>query len=195
MHAQPYGAWQFSLRSLMFVTMIVAVCAALVNISLVLAVLLIPLIATGLVRTMRVVMRHEAVGQRNGAVPGLFATLCQSIAILVAMIAVGAATVASAGLTATLIALMIVVHVFRAARVAYRPVTTRASRVLRNLLLRCWAVVSRIKPIAILRWLQLHAVSFTLALFGVCRRLYRQNWAFPPLPVIASTNQSSRQPN
>lgn len=177
----------------MFVTMVVAVCAALVHISAVLAVMLVPLIAAALVRTVRVVTREETARHAGRAAPGLFATFCQSVAILIAMIAVGITAVSFAGITGLLIAVMVVIHVFRAARVVYRPVTNRIGFVLRSLAEQCRAIVSRIKPVAILRWLQLQAVTGTLWLFRVCRRLFRQSWSgLPPAGVAAAKHHASR---
>jgi hypothetical protein len=175
-HARKYANWQFSLKSLMFVTMIVAVCAALVNISAALAVLLIPLIVAGLVRTVRVVTRAEADGVRE-AVPGLFATFCRSIAIIIAMIGVGVATVSFAGVAAALIAVMIVIHILRAAGVLSHPLLVRARQGLIKLAKWSCTTATRIKPLAILRWLQAHAVACTLSLLAACRRLFRQWWS------------------
>jgi hypothetical protein len=160
----------------MFVTMIVAVCAALVNISAALAVLLIPLIVASLVRTVRVVTRAEAGGVRE-AVPGLFVTFCRSVAIIISMIGMGVATVSFAGVAAALIAVMIVIHILRAAGVLSHPLLIRGRQGLIKLAKWCWTTVTRIKPVAILRWLQLHAVAGTLSLFAACRRLFRQWWS------------------
>jgi hypothetical protein len=174
--ARQYASWQFSLKSLMFVTMIVAVCAALVNISAVLAIFLIPLIVVGLLRTVRVVTRAETRGIRE-AVPGLFATFCRSIVIIIATIGVGVATVSFAGVAAALIAVMLVIHVLRAAGVLSHPLLIRAGKGLIKLAKCSWTTVTRINPVAILRWLQAHAVAGTLSLYAVGRRLFRQWWS------------------
>ena len=176
MYARPYGSWQFSLKSLMFVTMVVAVCAALIHISVALAVLLIPLFAAGLLRTIRVVTRAETEGVRQKA-PGLFVTFCRSIALIVAMIAMGMTAISFAVVTAILIAVMVVIHVCRATGVLYHPIVNRARRGLFKLGKWCWSTLTRIRPVAIVRWFQAHAVTSTLSLFAVCRRLSRQWWS------------------
>ncbi len=176
MYARPYGGWQFSLKSLMFVTMVVAVGAALIHISVALAVLLIPLFAAGLLRTIRVVTRAETDGVRPKA-PGLFVTFCRSIALIVAMIAVGMTAISFAGVTAILIAVMLLIHVCRVTGVISHPIVNRARRGLFRFGKWCWSTLTRIQPVAILRWFQAHAVTSTLSLCAVCRRLSGQWWS------------------
>jgi hypothetical protein len=190
-----HGAWQFSLKSLMFVTMVVAICAALVHISLALAVVLIPLIAAGLVRTIRVVTRTEATGDRE-AVPGLFATFCRSIALIIAMIGVGVAAISFAGVTAVLIAVMVVIHVFRATGILYHPIMNRTRLGSIKLARWTWKTLTRIKPVGILRWIQAYAVAGTLSLFGICRRLWQQWWCYKPsaAPVTGASHARRTDP-
>jgi hypothetical protein len=168
-----YGNWQFSLKSLMFVTTLVAIGAALVGISMVLAVLLVPLIIAGLVRTIRVAAHHEKIGS---AKPALFATFCNSVALVVATIAVGLATMVVAAMAATLATLMLAVHVLRAARPIYQPLKRRLWQFIGAAGSMVVATVSRIRPILILRCLQVQAVARTLSLVAISRRLCRQCW-------------------
>jgi hypothetical protein len=186
MSARRHGVWQFSLKSLMFVTMVVAVCAALVHISIPLAVLFIPLITAGLLRTLRVVTRSEANGARE-AVPGVFATFCRSIALMVAMIGAGAAAISFAGVSAVLMAVMVIIHVCRATGIVSHPILSRVRRGLLKLGRWCWMALSRIKPVAVLRWFQARMVARTLSLFAICRRLSRQWWCCPPTAAFTST--------
>jgi hypothetical protein len=62
MHERAFRGWQFSLRGLFFVTTIVAIAAAIVGLSVGLAVLVVPLMAAGLLRTIRIAARQEAAG-------------------------------------------------------------------------------------------------------------------------------------
>jgi hypothetical protein len=122
------------------------------------------------------VTRAETRGNRE-AVPGLFATFCRSIAIIIATIGVGVATVSFAGVAAALIAVMLVIHVLRAAGVLSHPLLIRARQGLIRLAKCGWTTVTRIKPVAIVRWLQAHAVTSTISLFAACRRLFWQWWS------------------
>jgi hypothetical protein len=189
MCARQQGAWQFSLKSLLFMTMIVAVCAALVHISIALAVVFIPLIVAGLFRTIRVVVRFDATAARKAA-PGQFATFCRSISLIVAMIGISAATLFLAGVAAMLIAVMIGIHVCRATGVIYHPIFSRARRGLFGLAKWCGRAFSQIKPVAIVRWSQAHAVAGTLSLFALCRRLSCQWWCCQPSRASVSTHHS-----
>jgi hypothetical protein len=171
--AYQYVSWQFSLKGLMFVTTIVAICAALFGVSMLLAAILVPLIVAGFMRTIRVATQHETTGCTK---PGLFVTFCNSVALVVATIAVGLATMAVAAVAGTLAAIMVTAHVLRAARPIYWPLT----RVLLALLIRARntaiRMMSRIQPVAVLRWLQVHAVAKTLSLLATNRRLFQQCW-------------------
>ena len=190
--AREHGAWQFSLKSLMFVTMVVAICAALVHISVALAIVLIPLIAAGLVRTIRVVTQTEAKGVREGA-PGLVVTFCRSIALIIAMMGVSVAAISFAGITAVLIAMMVVIHVFRATGILYHPIMNRARLGSFKLAKWSWKTLTRIKPVAILRWFQAHAVAGTLSLFAVGRRLLRQWWCCQPSIASVAADSHARR--
>ena len=84
---------------------------------------------------------------------------------------------AFAGMTALLIAAMVVIHVFRATGVLYHPIVNRARRGLARFGRWCWSTLTRIKPVAIVRCFQALAVAGTISLFAVCRRLSRQWWS------------------
>ncbi len=84
--------WQFSVRGLMFITVVVAICAALAGVSPVLAVALLPLMVVGLIRTARA---------PKGS--GLFVTFCESLVLAVLFIVVSAAALAVACVAGSLI--------------------------------------------------------------------------------------------
>jgi hypothetical protein len=168
------GAWQFSLKSLMFVTTIVAICAALVSISIVLAVVFVPLIVAGLARTIHVVAQQARTGSKK---PGLVVTFCNSIALVVATISVGLATISVAAMAAVLAAMMVTIHVLRAARPIYQPLARRLGQLLLQTRGVVFAFVSRIQLVGVLRWLQVHAVARTLTLLSTSRRLFQQCWS------------------
>jgi hypothetical protein len=176
MEMRQCSKWQYSLKSLMFVTTLVAVCAALVQIALPLAVITIPLIAAALVRTMLMTSRRSA---SDGARPRLIATFCYSVCLLVVTILMCLAAASLAGIAAALIATTIVRCVFTSAGTLVRPIVTRAWL----LLLAVWnhraEIVSRLRPGAILDWLQLWSVVGTLYLLSLSRRLFRQCWCCP----------------
>jgi hypothetical protein len=91
------------------------------------------------------------------------------------------------------IAAMLVIHVCRAAGGVCRPVTAGANRVLGKLWELCLAILSCIQPVAILRWLQMRAVSGTLLLFAACRRVFRQSWCCQPAVVsVAADHHANR---
>jgi hypothetical protein len=70
MHERACRSGQFSLRGLLFVTTVVAIAAAIVSVSLQLAVLVVPLMALGLLRTIRIAARQEALGgAKLGSLP------------------------------------------------------------------------------------------------------------------------------
>jgi hypothetical protein len=186
MELRRYPNWQFSLKSLMFVTTLVAICAALVQIALPLAVVIIPLIGAAWIRTVLVVARPNVDIPQNGP-PKLVATFCYSLWLIVAMIFLCLATIALAGIAAVLIATTIASRVFKTCGKLVRPVAKRAGQ----LALAMWyarrEMYSRFKPGAVLDWLRFWAVAGTLALVTASRRLLRQYWCgAPPTGFVRS---------
>jgi hypothetical protein len=181
-----YPSWQFSLKSLLFVTTVVAICAALVYIALPLAVLAIPFVAAALVRTMFVTSRQDA-KDTHGPRPTLFATFCFSIFLIVATIMMSLAATALAGIAASLFALAIVRRVLSRVVTLIRPVAVR----LWQLMIAVWKsrkeLIARLESVAILDSLQLWSVAATLSLVSASRRLFRQCWC-PPRAAFDSSN-------
>ena len=82
--------FQFSITSLMFITFVVAICAALMEMSAVLAAILLPIVAIALFRTTRVVAAASDV--ESEFAPGLFGTFCQSVILIFSLIVVSICT-------------------------------------------------------------------------------------------------------
>jgi hypothetical protein len=186
MELHRYPNWQFSLKSLMFVTTLVAVCAALVQIALPLAVAIIPLIGAAWVRTVLVVARPKADNMHHGP-PRLVATFCYSLWLIVAMILLCLATITLAGIAAMLIAMTIAGRVLKTCSTRVWPVAKRAGQ----LALTIWCgrreIYSRLKPGPVLDWLRVWAVAGTLALVSASCRLFRQYWCgASPAGLVAS---------
>lgn len=99
------GGFQFSLRSLFFVTFVAALCSALVRASVMLGIIFVPLFALALVRTMRAVSANSLTEPDHGEARGLFSTFCQSTFLIFSLIVVSVATMFAAGIASTLFVL------------------------------------------------------------------------------------------
>jgi hypothetical protein len=95
------GRWQFSLRTLLFLMSIVAICSMLIGVSAVLAIVVVPFFTLALIRTLRLnqPLPDEAGSERKRR--GLFATFFASFVLIITLVAVSIATagfaLASAG--------------------------------------------------------------------------------------------------
>jgi hypothetical protein len=105
--------WQFNLRGLMFLMFVVALCAWLVGISILLGIVCVPVIAAAAVRAVRVRRPFLTDEQRRRTAPGLFTAFGKSVAILLSLFTVFAATSAVACLAAGLVLLETVNYVSR----------------------------------------------------------------------------------
>jgi hypothetical protein len=185
-----YPNWQFSLKSLMFVTTLVAVSAALVHIALALAILAIPLIAAALARTILVLGRERPTDDAHVR-PKLFATFCNSMFLIVALISICLAATVLSGVTAALIAMTVLRRLLAVVSRRILPVAARAGK----LLIVMWnaraEIVSRLKPGAMLDSLQAWSLVGTLSLMGMSRRLFRQCCCCPLRTAAVSSVHSS----
>jgi hypothetical protein len=136
------SGWQFSLRTLLFLTSIVALCSMLIGVSAILAIVIVPFFAMALVRTLRTnrPLADEASIERRRR--GLLATFCASLVLIVTLFAVSVATALFALATASLIVLdsvarcckpviarlqPIIKHAWRMSHVAVRHLASLAS--------------------------------------------------------------------
>ena len=157
--------WQFSMRGLMFVTSVVAVYAALVGVSPVFAVALLPLILAAFVRTTRA---------PEGS--GLFVTFCESLVVVVALIMVSAAAFALACVAGSLIVAGVSYRLCTPAngvvRASAKYVWRLVVKVLRDL--QRWAL--RVKPDSIYDRVCAYSMTATVILADATRRLFRRCW-------------------
>ena len=164
--------WSYSLKSLMFLSFIVAICSAIIGVSLVLAAVCLPFIAGALIRTIRIHGRTTVAEPP----PRLFATFCHSLAIVVCLVAVSAIAFVVACCAGMLIMLGIVGHLCR-------PVAALMSVCVRHVLhismnvwhhLRSPAVHAKIAEVFLM--IRDLAVAATRSLISICRTLWRRWW-------------------
>jgi hypothetical protein len=168
--------WTFSLKSLMFLTFVVAVCSALVGAAPAAAVVVVPLIAAALVRTMRVRQRMAAVKHESSRRRGLFATFCQSLALIVFLLVVLAAAFLSACSAGLLIALGVASRLSQPPMIVLRRVTVRtwqaATRFWNSVRLRTRGV----KLASVFAKSRSYAIRGTVLLLSASRLLVRRCW-------------------
>jgi hypothetical protein len=168
--------WTFSLKGLMFLTLVVAVCSAIVGAAPAAAVIFVPLTVAALLRTMRVRQRMAAVEHECGGRRGLFATFCQSLALITFLLIVLTAAFLSACGAGILIALG------AASRLSHPLVM-----VLRRLVVRAWHVGATVWNSVRMRTRGLtladvfgvvrsYAIRATVLLFSASRLLVRRCW-------------------
>jgi hypothetical protein len=167
-------SWTFSLKGLMFVTFVVAVSSALVGISVVLAVVLLPLIAMALVRTARVSRRYATVEAQDGRHPGLTATFFQSLALVICLLMVSCAAFFAGWIAAALIVLGAAGQLCR-----------RAVPVLRRFTTRLWLIAARgwretervrVKFGPLFCWIRARAIDGAMLLASASRLLFQRCW-------------------
>jgi hypothetical protein len=168
------GPWQFSLRTLLFLMSVVALCSMLIGVSAVLAVVIVPFFTMALVRTLRInrPQPDEASGKRRG----LFATFCASFVLIITLLTVSIATAFFALATAGLIVLDFVACCCKPAIARLQPVLTRAWRISRAAALRL-ASLGRYSNIQrALHWSSAQARLGTRYLVATTSILHRRYW-------------------
>jgi hypothetical protein len=173
---RPGRSWQFSLKSLMFLMFIVAVCAGTISISPPLAVLVVPFVAVAAVRTALCHSRVAPEEPMPSRTSGLLATFVQSLLLLMALSIMSFATLAAVGLATALIAATLAVRVVTAVGIKLRALAPQARRCAWALWRGLRSVVRQIRPYQILSWFRARAVIVTAELYVASRRLLRQCW-------------------
>ena len=166
--------WSYSLKSLMFVSFVVAICSAIIGVSVVLATVCLPFILGAFVRTMRIHGKTTA-GEQS---PGLFVTFCRSLTIEFCLIAVSAIAFMVAGCAGVLIILGIVRRLLRLVAVLLSVIVRHLSHISTKVWhhVRSPAVHATIAEVFfIIREL---AITTTRSLFSASRTLWRR-WWFP----------------
>jgi hypothetical protein len=162
---------QFSLRTLMFVMLIVAVCAALIHISAVLAIGTAPFILGALVRTMLVQSHVDASDRSAGTASGLVVTFFRSMLILVGLIFICGATTAAG---AVLVSMTIIDRAFIAISRLFQLSAPYARKFLWILWVGFRGLASQIDLGKTLHWIRLQSVTATVWLLSVSRILFRR---------------------
>ena len=177
-HAAPRRVrrWQFSLKSLMFLTLIVALCAGLVSISPALAIVVVPYVVAAAARTSLLHVRSVDRDQDSRAAPGLLVTFGQSLLLLIALTLVCIAALAGAGMAAALIVMTFALRVLAAASVLVRACAPKARCIASAVWREGIALVRRTHPSQILKWVRAQAVAVTAFLFALIRVLFRRCW-------------------
>ena len=164
--------WTFSLKSLMFLTSIVAVCSALIGVSAVLAVLCLPLIAAALVRTVRASTRTGGGDQRRG----LLATFCDSLVIVLCLIGASVTAFMAACCALALIVLCIAVRVCK----PIAAVLSVGAKYLSQSMIQIWQYLKspsfHAKSADAFDLVRAAAVTATVSRFSTCRALLRRWW-------------------
>jgi hypothetical protein len=118
--------WQFSLRTLLFLMSIVALCSMLIGVSAVLAIVIVPFFVFALVRTLRInapATDEEHIARQRR---GLMATFCASLVLILTLLAVSFATVVFALMAASLVVLDLVARYCKPIVANLQPVFRRA---------------------------------------------------------------------
>jgi hypothetical protein len=166
--------WSYSFKSLMFFSFVVAICSAIIGVSVVLAAVCLPFIVGALVRTMRIHGRTTP-GEQS---PGLFVTFCRSLTTMFCLIAVSAIAFIVACCAGVLIMLGIARHLIRPVAV----VLTVSVRRLSHISIYVWhhlrspAVHAKFAEVFFM--IRDFAITTTRSLFAACRTLWRR-WWFP----------------
>jgi hypothetical protein len=164
--------WSYSLKSLMFVSFVVAIGSAIVGVSVVLAAVCLPFIVGALVRTMRIHRQTTA----SEPSPGLFVTFCRSLTIEFCLVAVLVIAFIVACCAGVMIILGIIQHLLK-------PIAALLSVIVRNLshisttvwhYVRSPAFHATIAEVFfVIRDL---TITTTRSLFSACRSLWRHWW-------------------
>jgi hypothetical protein len=169
------SGWQFSLRTLLFLTTIIAFCSMLVGVSASLAIIIVPFFAMALVRTLRTrqPLADEAIKRRRH---GLMTTFCASLGLIVTLLAVSAATAVFALATASLIALDFVARCCRPVIARLQPVLKQAWRMTRVAFRHLASLGSYSNIQRALDWSSAHALLGTRYLVAATGILHRRYW-------------------
>jgi hypothetical protein len=184
-------AWKFSLKGLMFLTFVVAVCSALVGASPVLAIIVVPLIAAALIRMIRVNQRIAGTTNDRTHRRGLFTSFCRSLALILCLLVVFTTASFAACVVGLLIALGAAARLCRPLVAIVRRYATIAWRVASSV----WRSVRRrthgVEVSHLFGLVRSHAVRGTALLIAACRVLIRHFW----YPAIDDKATSSLSPS
>jgi hypothetical protein len=183
----PVQTWTFSLKSLMFLTFVVAVSAALIGASGVLAVLLLPFIVAALVRTARIRRQIVIVEQQHPAQGGLFATFCQSLILFMSLVIVSSIAFFVACCAGLLILLGVVARFCQPAITFLRGVVARVWPLVLSVWRRVVLLASHLSFGAIFLWVRERTVNGTVLLVSASRILLRRCWYPEPANGVAPT--------
>jgi hypothetical protein len=168
--------WRFSLRSLMFLTFVVAICAGLAGLAPVLAAVGIPFIVAAYLRTVGATRAMPTDLSQLKKRPGLFKTFCASIALFVALVVASAATAAIAGVV---VSLSLIAAAWRLGKALRNNSSNWASfgwtiiREVSKYVRRCAVLFP---PGALFVWSRERAFAAMTFLFGASRRLFWNCW-------------------
>lgn len=170
------SGWQFSLRSLLFLTSIVAFCSMLIGVSAILAIVIVPFFAMALVRTLRTNQPPADETSIERRRRGLFTTFCASLALIVTLLAVSVATALFASAAATLIVLDFVARCCKPAIARLQPVLKQAWGVARVAGRHLASLGSYSNILRALNWCRANALLGTRYLVAATSILHRRYW-------------------
>ena len=168
--------WQFSLRTLLFLTTIVAFCAMLIGVSAVLAIVIVPFFAMALVRTMHTCRAHADESSNERKRRGLLATFCASLVLLITLVAVSVATALFAVAAAALLSLDFVARCSKPVIARLQPARKQASRMTRAAVRRLASLGSYSNIQRALHWSSANAKVGTRYLVATTSILHRRYW-------------------
>lgn len=167
---------QFSLRTLFFVTTVVCLCAASFQASPLFAMAFVPIVAAALVGTLRAVAAAN-LESATAARRGLFATFCQSLAIVLSFLVVALGTLTAAAAVGSLYLLSAMVR----AAAPLVPAVRKIARAVRRFVVAIWQrvqpAIAQFNLSAALRGARAKAVTATNTLAATGLRLWRRYWS------------------
>jgi len=170
------SSWQFSLKSLMFLMFVVALCAGTISISPPLAIVVIPYVVVAAARTALFHRRIVPDEQAQRTAPGLLATFVRSLLLLVALTIMCLATMAAVGTATALIAATLAVRILAAICVRLGALAPQARRSASVLWRGLRSAVQHIHPYEILTSVRSRALVVTTEFYFASCRLLRQCW-------------------
>jgi len=168
--------WSYSLKSLLFLSFAVAICSALIGVSVVLGSACLPLITGALVRTARIHGQRPA----DRKPPGLFATFCRSLVLVVCLTALSAIALVVACCAGVLITLGVFGRLLRSGAVLLHAVVTRLWLFSVTVSRPFTSHAVHAKVAVVFANTRELTVTATEALISACRTLWRRSWSPHP---------------
>jgi hypothetical protein len=165
--------WSYSLKTLLSLSFAVAICSALIGVSVVVGAACLPLIAGALVRTARIHGQTPA----DKKPPGLFATFCRSLVLVVCLTALSATALVVACCAGVLITLSVFGHLLRSGAVLLHAVVTRLWRLSVTVSRPFTSHAVHAKVAVVFAMTRDLTVTATEALMSACRALWRRSWS------------------